>query len=584
MQTAAIEHRPESEFAYLYTKENFRIRLKTAKDDIKEVHLISGDPYDFAEKWYEKKIPMKKTVSTKLHDYWEIEITSETKRVQYGFYIKGVDGLEVFYGDQGLYPYAEKFLAVANYYFRLPYFHEIDRFKAPAWVKNTVWYQIFPERFANGDKSNDPKGTLPWGSKDPDRDDFFGGDLQGIIDHLDYLEDLGINGLYLCPVFKAHSNHKYDTIDYLEIDPDFGDKETFKKLIDACHKRGIKVMLDAVFNHTGDTSPLWQDVIKNGADSKYASWFHIHEFPVDQYKEVGVEKAENLTYDTFAYTPHMPKLNTANPEVQKYLLNIATYWISEFDIDGWRLDVANEVDHHFWKKFREAVLAEKEDLYILGEIWHSSQRWLEGDEFDAVMNYAFTDKIKDYFVKQLISASDMVSGLNEIQMLYRDQANEVAFNLLDSHDTARILTLMKEDQERAKTALTFMFLQTGSPCIYYGTEIAMTGGDDPDCRKCMIWEADKQDSDMLDFTKKLIALRKDFAELLSTGHTTWEIDDQNDFIKMEKTDGTQTITAYFNEGNKEQMISKGHLICQQNVQESENDLTIGTHGFAIFIK
>lgn len=182
---------------------------------------------------------------------------------------------------------------------------------------------------------------------------FFGGDLQGVIDHLDHLVELGINGIYFCPIFEAYSNHKYDTINYLNIDPAFGDKETFKKLVDECHRRGIKVMLDAVFNHIGDTSPQWQDVIKNGKDSPYADWFHIHEFPVSYQESADFEQASNITYDVFAFAPHMPKLNTANPEVKAYLLEIAKYWIEEFDIDAWRLDVANEVDHQFWKEFRK---------------------------------------------------------------------------------------------------------------------------------------------------------------------------------------------------------------------------------------
>ncbi|MGX7198583.1 glycoside hydrolase family 13 protein [Enterococcus nangangensis] len=586
METAAIYHRPDSEYAFLYTADRLRIRLRTAKNDVKVVALIKGDPYDITQtKWYLEKVPMEKTLSTALHDYWELEVTSETRRLQYGFYVEGFDGLQAFYGDQGLFPYEEEHLAVPNAYFRMPYFQEIDRFKAPAWVKETVWYQIFPERFANGDKSNDPKGTLPWGSKAPDRDDFFGGDLQGILDHLDYLVDLGINGLYLCPIFKAHSNHKYDTIDYLEIDPDFGDKALFKKLVDAAHAKGIKIMLDAVFNHMGDTSPQWQDVVKNGEKSRYASWFHIHSYPVDQYVMTDVvETAANLSYDTFAFTPHMPKLNTANPEVQDYLLNIATYWVREFDIDGWRLDVANEVDHHFWKLFHQAVLAIKPDLYILGEIWHSSQSWLNGDEFHAVMNYAFTDSIKDYFVKGLIAPSKMVSGMNQQQLLYRDQTNEVTFNLLDSHDTARILTLANGNLQLARAVLTFMFMQKGSPCIYYGTEIGMTGGDDPDCRKCMIWEPANQDLTMLAFTKELIALRKNYAAVLACGRTNWQVvSDETEVLIFNRSYENVTLTAYFNAGVDDLSLElEGEILLQQNcLLTNDSNFVLQQHGFAI---
>ena len=574
MDTAAIYHRPESEYAFLYTNTRFRIRLRTRKNDIKKVYVLCGDPYTITtEKWYQKQRPMKKCLSTNVHDYWEIEVTSETRRLQYAFHVVGEDNTDCFYGDQGIFPYRENVITEPNFYFRIPYFHQIDRFTIPEWVKETVWYQIFPERFANGDKANDPEHTLPWGSKDPDREDFFGGDLQGVRDHLDYLTDLGVNGIYFCPIFKATSNHKYDTIDYYEVDPAFGDKKLLKNLIDEAHKRGIRIMFDAVFNHMGVHSPQWQDVLKNGEKSIYKDWFHIRFFPVDSYQMTDLpETAENIPYDTFAFTPFMPKLNTANPEVQKYLLDIATYWIKEFDIDGWRLDVANEVDHHFWKKFREAVTEIKPDIYILGEIWHSSQAWLQGDEFHAVMNYAFTDSIKDYFAKKKITASQMVSGMNHQQMLYRDQVNEGTFNLLDSHDTARILTLCQGNKELMKSVMAFMFLQKGSPCIYYGTEIGMTGEDDPDCRKCMIWEKEEQDLELFGFIKELVSLRKQLSKIISEGSTQWLIVyDREDKLYFTRELEGQIIYVYFNQSKEPWVVEQeNEVILSQNCQLLED--------------
>ncbi|OTO58467.1 neopullulanase [Enterococcus faecium] len=586
MDTAAIYHRPESEYAFLYTNTRFRIRLRTRKNDIKKVYVLCGDPYTITtEKWYQKQRPMKKCLSTNVHDYWEIEVTSETRRLQYAFHVVGEDNTDCFYGDQGIFPYRENVITEPNFYFRIPYFHQIDRFTIPEWVKETVWYQIFPERFANGDKANDPEHTLPWGSKDPDREDFFGGDLQGVRDHLDYLTDLGVNGIYFCPIFKAASNHKYDTIDYYEVDPAFGDKKLLKNLIDEAHKRGIRIMFDAVFNHMGVHSPQWQDVLKNGEKSIYKDWFHIRFFPVDSYQMTDLpETAENIPYDTFAFTPFMPKLNTANPEVQKYLLDIATYWIKEFDIDGWRLDVANEVDHHFWKKFREAVTEIKPDIYILGEIWHSSQAWLQGDEFHAVMNYAFTDSIKDYFAKKKITASQMVSGMNHQQMLYRDQVNEGTFNLLDSHDTARILTLCQGNKELMKSVMAFMFLQKGSPCIYYGTEIGMTGEDDPDCRKCMIWEKEEQDLELFGFIKELVSLRKQLSKIISEGSTQWLIVyDREDKLYFTRELEGQIIYVYFNQSKEPWVVEQeNEVILSQNCQLLEDGKAeIRQYGFLI---
>ncbi|WP_084821873.1 glycoside hydrolase family 13 protein [Bacillus sp. SA1-12] len=550
MNTSAIYHRPESEFAYLYDQETLHVRLRTARGDVREIALLHGDPYLLRkEEWYNKPLRMIKTLTTDLYDFWLVEVTAPFKRLSYAFTLEGYDGISVFYGDHGVYPLKEEFLQKPNNYFRMPYFQEVDRFKAPEWVKQTVWYQIFPERFANGDSSNDPDETLPWGSKDPDWQDFFGGDLQGVIDHLDYLEDLGVNGIYLCPIFEAYSNHKYDTIDYLKIDPAFGDAATFKKLVDECHKRGIKIMLDAVFNHMGDTSPQWKDVLEHGENSKYADWFHVNEFPAS-YKEAGnFEDAYDITYDVFAFTPHMPKLNTANPEVQEYLLNITRYWIEEFDIDAWRLDVANEVDHAFWKKFRQVCDTAKKDFYILGEIWHSSQSWLQGDEFHAVMNYAFTDAIMGYFVKKELPMSKMVSEMNNQLMLYRNQTNQMQLNVLDSHDTPRLLTEAKEDKDLMKQVMAFTYIQPGVPCLYYGDEIGMTGGMDPDCRKCMVWEEENQDRDLHQFVKKLIGFRKEHQQIFSEGTVNWrQVSEESGVIIFERILDGKVIRGAFNTG------------------------------------
>ena len=584
MERAALLHRPDSEYAYLFEEDVMHVRLRTKKDDIKAVNIIKGDPYLIhQDEWYKESKPMAKIASTEDYDYWKIAFGAEFKRVQYAFHVIGEDGEEVFYGDRGIFEMSEMVTEKAENYFRMPFFQEIDRFKAPEWVKETVWYQIFPERFANGDKSNDPEGTLPWGSKLPDREDFFGGDLQGVLDNLDYLVDLGINGLYFCPIFKASSNHKYDTIDYFEIDPDFGDKALFKKLVDEAHKRGIKIMLDAVFNHMGYYSPQFQDVVKNGEDSIYKDWFHIHSFPVELGKNGNVEGAKTLSYDTFAFTPMMPKLNTANKEVQDYLLEIGTYWIEEFNIDAWRLDVANEVDHHFWKKFYEATTAIDKDFYILGEIWHSSQSWLQGDEFHAVMNYAFTETVTNFFVKDAISTTKMASGLYEQLMLYRDQTNQVMFNCLDSHDTARLLHQAGENKDIAKMALAFTFMQHGSPCIYYGTEVGMTGANDPDCRRCMVWDKEEQDLAFYSFTKQLVALRKENQEVLSYGDLTFEtLNNEDKFVAFTRQSVNGKVQGYFNKGQENQNISiDSTVLLSQNVEKTSNGYVIKENGFII---
>ena len=523
MNYAAIYHRPESEYAFLLDKETMHIRIRTAKDGIRKVEIVYGDPYairSLNSNWYLQKVPMKKGLSTDVYDYWTISIKEPKHRVAYGFYLTDTEGEEVLYNDQGIKTsYSQEYLKNENNYFRMPFFQEIDMFKAPQWVRNT-----FPERFANGDPELNPEGTKAWDSTvHPGRQDFYGGDLQGVLDHLDHLVDLGVNGIYFNPIFKAPSNHKYDTEDYFEIDPHFGDKKLFKKLVDEAHKRGIKVMLDAVFNHIGDQSSQWQDVIKNGKDSKYADWFHINKFPVSYTPTDNFEFSNDATYETFDYTPHMPKLNTANPEVQEYLLSIATYWIKEFDIDAWRLDVANEIDHHFWRRFHDATTALKPDFYILGEIWHTSQPWLQGDQFTGVMNYAYTEAIKEHFLTHEIDALEMKNKLNQQLMLYNDQADSMMFNVLDSHDTARIKTLANDDMELVKQIFAFTFVQPGTPSIYYGTEYGMTGENDPDDRKPMVWDEKLQDHDMYQFMQRLIEVRKQITNELNVKDLKWNI-------------------------------------------------------------
>lgn len=586
METTAIYHRPDSEYAYLYTPTEMHVRLRTKKDDVKTVNIIGGDPYLIHEEhWYRNHLEMTKVLSTDLHDYWQITVSSKFRRYQYGFHCIGIDGEEVFYCDRGVYPFTEDFTADAKMYFRMPFFHKVDMFKAPEWVKGTVWYQIFPERFANGDTSNDPENTLPWGSKIPGREDFFGGDLQGVLDNLDYLESLGINGIYFCPVFEASTNHKYDTNDYYEIDSHFGDKKIFRKLVDELHARGMRIMIDAVFNHIGHNSPIWQDVVKNEEKSKYADWFHIRSYPVGFGENGNHEMATTLSFDTFSFTPTMPKLNTENPEVQEYLLDIAKYWIKEFNIDAWRLDVANEVDHHFWKRFYSETTALKEDFYILGEIWHSSQSWLQGDEFHAVMNYAFTDMMQDFFVHKKISASKMVAGMNEQLMLYRDQTNQVMFNLLDSHDTARLLTQVNGDKDLLKSVFSLMFLQHGAPCIYYGTEIGMDGANDPDCRKCMEWDTAKQDLELFTFFQQMIAMRKENQELVTYGTLNWlEVDDENKVVVVERSNEHAKITGIYNQGTTEKEYEvSGNIALENLVSKDTNKVTIAPGGFLIYI-
>jgi glycosidase len=372
----------------------------------------------------------------------------------------------------------------------------------PDWVKNAVFYEIFPDRFANGDRRNDPPGVEPWGGA-PSRTNFFGGDIQGIIDHLPYLQDLGVTALYLTPVFKANTNHKYDICDYMSIDPAFGNNELLCKLVSTAHDLGLRVILDIVFNHCGEGFWAFEDVKRHGASSKYKSWFFVDHYPISQ---------DPLNYQTYGGTWYLPKLNTTNPEVQQYLLNVASYWIETSNIDGWRLDVPYKVPMEFWRMFRKRIKQIKSDIYIVGEVWRDPRPWLQGDTCDGVMNYPLRNYILDYFVFDTMDAEDFNYEINLLREVH-GLAGSVQLNLLGSHDTSRILTLCQGDIARAILSIVFLFTYVGAPMIYYGDEIGMTGDNDPDCRRCMLWDETKWENRLSDIYRILIRARHEHSAL-----------------------------------------------------------------------
>ncbi|MEK5643793.1 alpha-glycosidase [Paenibacillus rhizosphaerae] len=540
MLLEALYHVPRDKWAYAYDPKTIHLRVRTKRNDVDTVVAMTGDKYDWDSTYFE--ITMEKAATDEMFDYWEAAVLPKYKRLSYAFRI--TSGKETIYMlDNGLYRNCP---APTGGYYEFSYIHEIDVFKVPDWAKDAIFYQIMPERFANGDPSNDPKGTQPWGGQ-PTTDNFFGGDLQGVLDHLDDLLDLGINAIYFTPLFTSPSNHKYDIVDYKQVDPHFGDNELLKQVVEACHSKGIRVMLDAVFNHCSELFPPFQDVLKHGEKSKYADWFHINQFPA---------RVENgiATYDTFGFFGNMPKFNTANPEVKQYLLDVAEYWIKEIKLDGWRLDVANEVDHHFWRDFRMVVKNANPDAYIVGEVWSDSLAWLVGDQFDSVMNYPFADKVLEFFNGGMDGLT-FANKMGTILMRYPQQTNEVVFNMLCSHDTPRLLTRVGNDKRRMKLAVVFLFTFMGTPCIFYGDEVGLTGGGDPDCRKCMEWDPKKQDRELYDFYKLLIGLRKKNKALREGRFRFLKAEPGNPNIIYERMDSRVHFTIWMNNTDKPQVLS-----------------------------
>jgi cyclomaltodextrinase len=541
MQYESFYHISLSNWAYAYDKDTIHLRMRTKKEDVEQVTAVTGDKYDWDRTNVEYE--MFKISSDSMFDYWEAHVKPRYKRVSYGFRLRSGDEY-AWMIETGI---SKEQPAPPGGYYDFPYIHENDMHEVPAWAKEAVFYQIMPERFANGDPSNDPEQTEPWGNQ-PTRENFFGGDLKGIIDHLDYLVDLGINAIYLTPVFESPSNHKYDTVDYKKVDPHFGDNAMLKKLVEECHAQGIRVMLDAVFNHCSERFGPFQDVVKNGEKSKYAEWFHIRDYPLEI--KDGVP-----TYDTFGFFGNMPKFNTANPEVKKYLLEVAEYWIKEIHIDGWRLDVANEIDHVFWRDFRKIVKAANPEAYIVGEVWNDSLKWLMGDQFDSVMNYPFSDKVLQFFTDPYMDGSNFADSIGYLQMRYPQQTTEVIFNLLCSHDTPRVLTRVDGDKRKLKLSIVFLLTYIGTPCTYYGDEIGLTGGGDPDCRKCMEWDRSKQDRELYDFYKLLIALRKNNPALRRGFFRFLKADPDDSRIIYERIDADTHFTIWMNNTDQASTLS-----------------------------
>jgi neopullulanase len=403
----------------------------------------------------------------------------------------------------------------------------------PSWVKDAIFYQIFPDRFARSERVRHARGIQfkPWGTP-PEEQGFQGGDLFGIVDKLDYLQELGVNALYLNPIFSSASNHRYHTFDYFTVDPLLGGNQAFRELLDAAHQRGMRVVLDGVFNHASRGFWAFHHVLETGGDSPYVDWFHIQDWPLQPYPP---DSETPINYAAWWGIPALPKLNVSNPGVRDYLLEVASYWI-EFGADGWRLDVPEEIDDPpFWREFRKVVRRANPDAYLVGEIWHDAQDWLRGDRFDAVMNYVFSRAALCFFgAKTLetsyrpggfklspLTAQEFARSIQHMISLYSWEVIRAQLNLLDSHDTARALWILGGDISALRLCALFQMTMPGAPCIYYGDELGMTGATDPYCRAAFPWHDRSQwNEDLLDFYRRAGAMRRNYPALRRGGLAT----------------------------------------------------------------
>lgn len=487
-----IIHEQHKGFIYPVERDLLVVRLKAERDSIRYSTLLYCDSI-VSQKTLFKRLEMSCYARDNMFDYFECRLKAEKVICYLNYYFEICNGNDVFWMN---------FHGIVNStpssgFFKHQYSNEGDIFRIPQWVNEAVVYQIFPERFCNGDFSNDPADIKKWGSE-PTRMNFMGGDLRGIIEKVNYLKNLGINTLYLNPVFESPSNHKYDTADYYTVDRHFGGLDDLKELVAEYHRNGIKVILDGVFNHCGYNFKKFQDVIKNGKKSAYFNWFYIDGDAIN---------SEQINYECFGYYDRMPKLRFDNPEVRDYFLGVGRYWIEEADIDGWRLDVADEVDYTFWQEFRRLIKKIKPDCFLMAETWKENLDMLRGDQFDSVMNYLFRDAVVDFFGRVAISSFEFDAMINRFIGVYSKQAAGSLLSLIGSHDTERFLSICGEVQ-RMKAAIAFQFCFIGVPSIYYGDEVGILGENDPGCRKCMEWDTNRQNLDLHSYYRKLIEIRK----------------------------------------------------------------------------
>ncbi|MEO1400262.1 MAG: glycoside hydrolase family 13 protein [Cyanobacteria bacterium J06635_1] len=414
----------------------------------------------------------------------------------------------------------------------------------PDWVKHAVFYQIFPDRFARTQQHTLPPAMMAqledWDSP-PTPQGYKGGDLWGIVEHLDDIKDLGATALYLTPIFQSACNHRYHTHDYYQVDPLLGGNEALKDLLDAAHQKGLKVVLDGVFNHASRGFFFFNDILENGPHSPWLDWFNVTDWPVSAY-----DGKLPANYVGWVDNRALPQFNHKNPAVREYIMRVAEYWL-RFGIDGWRLDVPNEVKvPGFWEEFRDRVKAINSDAYIVGEIWEDARQWLDGKQFDGVMNYLFTEAVLAFVVGDRILMEQVeippytpypaldAAGYNEkiqsLLSLYNWEIQLAQLNLLASHDTARLWTIAGGEPEglepnsekfleaqafaRSSVELATLLLLTfpGAPSIYYGDEVGLGGALDPDCRRSFP-HPDQWDQDIRKCHRLLIQLRHQYPAL-----------------------------------------------------------------------
>ena len=537
MNKSAIFHEPTSRYCHCLEPGRFLFRLQTGAEPL-TVTLHTRDKYlPLHIKDTRTATPMRKVASDGLRDYFEAELSFRMVCLRYYFEIEDARGERLYFANDR---FTNEPPEDIERFFDCPQtLREEERFQAPAWAKNKVIYQIFPSRFASS--QDIPESQWYQAPISPWTD--LKGDLKGITAHLDHIKALGADIIYMTPIFRSNSSHKYDTIDYYSIDPSFGTGEDLKELVDRAHALGMRVVLDGVFNHTSPDFFAFADVKEKGESSPYKDWYYIESFPVKAFSFKPFSGLPN--YKCFGYFGGMPKVNLRNPDAADYFIGVALHWLRFSGADGWRLDVADEIGHGFWRRFRAAVKAEFPEALIVGEVWHHAPDFLEGDQWDSVMNYPFYRAVLDFAAEGSLSASEFMGKLGFQRGHTHTAAYPLLWNLIGSHDTPRILHLCGENRERHRLAAALQLLLPGMPMVYYGDEVGMTGAKDPDCRRGMLWDETRRDSETFRWYQKLIEVRHTIPAVTEGALVRQDTWDGEALIRITREKDGHTVTLLF---------------------------------------
>lgn len=527
----AIEHMPWLEDRHALPDGRVCLRVRAGRGDFDRVSAKISSNYDGPEFFEKARVaPMERVARDERFDWYQAVFAPRDRRLKYLFVLEGEGGTFKLDGA-GLHPGAD-WPEDVDQAFAFAYAWPAP--DMPQWAKGCVGYEIFPDRFRR--EGPEEPGLEPWTSDRVQNEIRFGGNLRGVLEAVPYLKELGVEVVYTMPLFVSDTSHRYNTFDYYAIDPLLGTEEDLRALADTLHRRGMRLMMDGVFNHVGLGFPPFQDALEKGEASPYRDWFLF-------------DDTEEWGYQTFGHWRYMPKLNLKNPDCAAYFCDVGRYWLKNTPIDGWRLDVSPEVWPDFWRQYRRMMKEANPDSLMVAECWDDSREWLSvGDMFDSTMNYLWSRSVWDRFCTRKISPEAFDGAMNRLAVLYPDRVHQVLWNFLDTHDTPRIRTRAGGDARRQRAASFFQFTYPGSPILYYGDELGMEGGGDPYCRFPMRWN-DVENNPMLAHYQTLARLRRENPALRLGGFRTWKVLDNGLYAYLRVLDD-QTMLCVLNTGDE----------------------------------